>query len=72
MDHSQADERVKSSYHKIIFLRTLSRSFTFDLCDIGKSALQCYCGDGRYKIQTSIKILVSKNAATWRLHQTCW
>ena len=34
------------------------------------TALQCYCGDNEYKIRTSFKILVSKDAVTWRLQQT--
>ena len=34
------------------------------------AALKCCCADNGHKMQTSFKTLVSKNAATWRLHQT--
>ena len=34
------------------------------------AALKCYFGDNEHKMQTYFKTLVSKNAATWRLHQT--
>ena len=34
------------------------------------AALKCYCGDNGHKMQTNLKALVSKNAATWRLRQT--
>ena len=34
------------------------------------AALKCYCGDDGHNMQTSFKTFVSKNAATWRLHQT--
>ena len=34
------------------------------------AALQFYCVDNGYKMQTSFKTLVSKNTATWQFHQT--
>ena len=33
------------------------------------SAAKCYRGDNGHKMETFFKTLVSKNAATWRLHQ---
>ena len=36
------------------------------------AALKCYFGDNVHKTQTSFKTIVSKNAATWRLHQNLW
>ena len=34
------------------------------------AALKCYFGDNGHSMQTCFKTLVSKNAATWRLHET--
>ena len=31
---------------------------------------KCYCGGNEHKMQSSFKTLISKDAVTWRLHQT--
>ena len=34
------------------------------------AGLKCYCGGNGHKMQSFFKTLVSKDAVTWRLHQT--
>ena len=52
------------------FFRENSRSGRFILDLLVLATLKCCCGDNGHKMPTSFKTPVSKNAATWRLHQT--
>ena len=56
-------------YQQILFSRKFEK-WKIDFGPLVLAALKCYFGDNRQKMQTSFKTLVSKNAATWRLHQT--
>ena len=69
-EYSKMKECKRSSINKYFFRGNLrSGRFLLDLYLV-LAALKCYFGDNGHKMQISFKTLVSKNAATWRLHET--
>ena len=67
VEHLQA-ERIKISYQEINFIKNISEVQALFLTFVVLAAF-CFCED-EYKIRTSFKTLVLRNAATWWLHET--
>ena len=64
---------IKNHASRKLFLFFFSRKFKKWNIYFGTlilAGLKCYCGGNGHKMQSSFKTLVSKDAVTWRLHQT--
>ena len=64
-------ECKRNAINKYFFLRKFEK-WKIHFRPLVLEALKCYFGDNVHKTQTFFKTIVSKNAATWRLHQNFW
>ena len=62
------EEYKRNAINKYFFSRKFEK-WKIYFGPLGLTALKRYFRDNRHKMQTSFKILVSKNAVTWRIYE---